>query len=341
MTDTNEIKTTARKRTRLVKFLRRSAVVLIAVIVLASLSRAIVTAMKTRQQVSTIAAETRVLQQQQVETQAQLNSTQETLRLSKKNLHALSAHIATAQLEHRYQSNDWLLLKVRYYLELSCINAQWSDNAATTVALLQAADAQLATVHDPRVFPVRQAIAKEIAEWQALSPVDITGLFTQLDAAQHIIDRLKVKKMPSRSLPPSSELAQKSSKTWRDRLEVTLHQLEQLVVIQHHEEAIQPLFTPAYESMLRENIRLNLQETQWAIIQHNPAVYQLSLTQAIDTLRRGFDLTNPITQSLLQQLTTMQKTQLHQAKPALGRSLLLLNQWIESMAQSSVAEEHP
>ena len=338
MTDTHETKTTTpkRKSTRLVTFFRRSAVVLIAVIVLASLSRAIVTAMQTRQQVSTLTTDTRALQQQQADTQTQLNTTQETLLSSKKNLQALSTHMATAQLERGYQSNDWLLLKARYYLELSTINAQWSDNAPATVALLQAADALLATLHDPRAVPIRQAIAEEIAEWQAIPPLDITRLLTQLDAAQQTIDRLTVKVIPSLSPPPSPDIAQKPSKTWRDRLQATLHQLEHFVVIQHHDEAIQPLFTPAYESMLRENIRLNLQEAQWAVIKHNSKVYQLSLTQAIDTMKRAFDLSHPITQSIIRQLTVMQKLQLHRAKPAFGQPLVLLNQWIESMPNRTV-----
>lgn len=333
--DTDETITTTptRKRARFVTFFRRLAVVLVAVIVLASLSRAIVTAMETRKQVSTLTTNTRALQKQQAETQTQLNTTQETLLSSKKNLQALRTGMATAQLERGYQNNDWLLLKARYYLELSTINAKWSNDAPTTVALLHEADALLAILHDPRTTPIRQAIAEERAEWQALTPIDITGLLSQLNASMQTMDRLTLKTIPSFSppSPPSSESTQKTATTWRDQLQASLHQLEHLVVIQHHDEAIQPLITPAYESMIRENIRLNLQEAQWAVIQHNEAVYQLALNQALESMKRVFDIKNPMTQSLMRQLTVMQDIQLHQAKPAIGKSLLLLNQWIESI----------
>ncbi len=346
MTNSDEIKTIKRKRNHLETFFRRGAVVLIAVIVLAGLSRAIVTVMHTRQELSTLIASTQALQQQVSETNHRLNSAEEAVRSSKKNLDALTTHAANAQLERGYQNNDWHLLKARYYLELSSINAQWTENTPTTLALLQSADALLATLHDPRVFPVREAIATEILEWQAIPPLDITGLLTQLDAAQQAVYHVQVKSPLSLSpLAPLAEPIKKAPKTWHDRLETTLNQLDRLVVIRHHEDVNQPLITPAYTALLRENIRLNLQEAQWAVIQHHSEVYQCSLAEAIQTMKRVFDLKNPLTQSLIQQLTVMQHIQLSRAKPAFGQSLLLLNQVIESIPQraieSPITGEHP
>ena len=337
MTNNGEIKKTPHQHKRLSIFFRRAAVGLIAVIVIAGLSRAMTTFMQTRQQLSTLITDTQALQQQVLETTMQLNRTEDSVRSSKINLDALSTHVAHAQQEQGYQSNDWLLLKARYYLELSSINAEWSDNPPTTLALLQAADALLATLHDPRVFPVREAIAQEITQWQAIAPQDITGLLIQLDAAQQAVNELNVK--TSLSLSPAGTTAVETptpASTWRARLDATLNQLSHLVVIQHHQDANQPLLTPAYANLLRENIRLNLQEAQWAVIQHSPDVYQQSLRQAIQTMKRGFDLKNPVTQSLIQQLTVMQTIPLSKAKPPIGQSLLLLNQVIESIPQHPI-----
>ena len=50
--------------------------------------------------------------------------------------------------------------------------------------------------------------------------------------------------------------------------------------------------SPLYESILKESIRLNLQEAQWAILNNNPAVYQLALKQAITNLKRTFNETS-------------------------------------------------
>ena len=101
-----------------------------------------------------------------------------------------------------------------------------------------------------------------------------------------------------------------------------------MVIIRHRDEDINPLPSPAYEAMLREEIRLNLQEAQWAVLQNNEALYQFLLTQAIKQINRSFAPDE--TQALLKQLQTLQQIHLIQPKPILEQSLPLLNQFIET-----------
>lgn len=96
---------------------------------------------------------------------------------------SLNKELQTAMKQKLYQNNDWLLLKARYYLELAQINVHWSDNFNTSVALLQQADALLKGMNIPKIFTIRQTIAKEIAQLKSISVVDITGILSQLDAA--------------------------------------------------------------------------------------------------------------------------------------------------------------
>ena len=121
-----------------------------------------------------------------------------------------------------------------------------------------------------------------------------------------------------------------STSAWRERLKESVGLLEKLVVIRHHNEEILPLPSPAYESMLRESIRLNLQEAQWAALQNNETVYQFSLAQATKNVHRSFELNTSITKTLIKQLQGLQKIHFLQQKPLLDQSLPLLNQLIES-----------
>ena len=240
-----------------------------------------------------------------------------------------------------YQSKDWLLLKVRYYLELAQINAQWSDNWQTTSALLQQADTQLATIHDQRLFNVRKTIASEIAELKAMPKPDTAGLLSQLDAAFSSITQLTLKPAVTKEDENNpSDTANKSPSSWQEHMKESVSLLEKLVVVRRHNEDIVPLPSPVYESMLREGIRLNLQEAQWAVLQNNEAVYQLSLTQAIKNIKRSFELTATNTSSLLKQLQALQQTHLVQQKPLLEQSLPLLNQVIESKNSATPAGDN-
>lgn len=275
------------------------------------------------------------LQQQQLHINSRLAATTETVKQSQTSLQNhmqdLSKSLQSAIQQYLYQKQDWLLLKARYYLELAQINAHWSDDQQTTITLLQQADALLLTIPDQHLFAVRQAIAKEIAQLKAYPKIDITGLLSQLDATQSVIADLPIKQPFSSNQTSSEKTTEKiAASSWRERLRNSMNVLEKLVVIRRNDKDIQPLVSPLHQTLLRDSIRLNLQAAQWAILQNNPAVYQLSLTQALHDIKRAFDENAVNTQALIKQLQVLQQKKLIATKPVLEASLSLLNQWIES-----------
>ena len=299
----------------------------------------------TAQQIDTLSSQILLLKQQQNEAQAKLDNTLKKVYDSEETLQnkikIIDKNMQSSLQQGSYQSKDWLLLKVRYYLELAQINAQWSDNWQTTSALLQQADTQLATIHDQRLFNVRKTIASEIAELKAMPKPDTAGLLSQLDAAFSSITQLTLKPAVTKEDENNpSDTANKSPSSWQEHMKESVSLLEKLVVVRRHNEDIVPLPSPVYESMLREGIRLNLQEAQWAVLQNNEAVYQLSLTQAIKNIKRSFELTATNTSSLLKQLQALQQTHLVQQKPLLEQSLPLLNQVIESKNSATPAGDN-
>lgn len=245
---------------------------------------------------------------------------------------SLNKELQTAMKQKLYQNNDWLLLKARYYLELAQINVHWSDNFNTSVALLQQADALLKGMNIPKIFTIRQTIAKEIAQLKSISVVDITGILSQLDAAQAAINNLSIQSVvDQQEVLNHITKSEDSGKTgWRNRLQDSVNFLEKLVVIRRHNENIQPLISPLYESAIKENIRLNLQEAQWAILNNNPAVYQFALNQAIANLKRVFNESSQNTDALIKQLSTLQNVKLTQEKPVVGQAIPLINQMIDN-----------
>jgi uroporphyrin-3 C-methyltransferase len=243
----------------------------------------------------------------------------------------LNKELQTAMSQRLYQNQDWILLKARYYLELAQINAHWSDNYDTTIALLLQADTLLNQLNTPKVFDIRQVIAKEIAQLKALPALDLAGLLSQIDAAQLSVSNLTIQStIDEEKATNPSELPQSSNpSSWRTRFKDNVKLLEKLVVVRRTDENIQPLMSPLFESIIRESIRLNLQEAQWAVLNNNSAVYQLALKQASTNIKRIFNEKEPNTAALLNQLSELQQIKLSQEKPETGLALPLLNQMIE------------
>ena len=331
----------ATSRSSLARTLVKTVLVLM---IIGSIAYVFYTNRQLSNQIQTLTTDAVALKQQQIDTKSQLDSPEEKLDSRhtelNKQLALVSKNLSQALQERWYQNNDWLLLKARYYLELAAINLHWSDNTQITSALFQQADDVLSNLHESELFNVRQSIANEIAQLQAAPTIDIAGLLAKLDAAQQLTTHLPTKNLFTLAQTnPTEEATNKASSAWREQVQNSIKLLKKLVLIRHHDEAIKPLPAPGSETLLRETIFLNLQEAQWAVIQHNNEVYKLSLTQTINTVKRAFDQSSTDTQALLKQLQQLQETQLDANKPTAGESLLLLNQVIESQKNSKIIPE--
>ncbi len=224
---------------------------------------------------------------------------------------------------------DWPLFKARYYLELAQINAYWSTDQQSTIALLQQADSLLAKDSNQQIFSLRQALATEISELKALPNLDIPGLLSQLDAAQKALLNLTLKQPMNKTTLNETSPVTKNSQSWQDQLKSSMSVLEKLVIIRHHDEDIKPILSPLHQKLVRDSIQFNLQEAQWAIMQNSPKVYQLALTRAIEEIKRSFDNHSDSTKALINQLEALENVHLPTAKIKLEKSLSLLNQILE------------
>ncbi|MCW8408742.1 uroporphyrinogen-III C-methyltransferase [Legionella sp. PATHC035] len=283
---------------------------------------------------SNITSQLQQLDQKQEQTQEQINTktnnAEETQTQLQTKFENLSKQVQTAMSQRFYQKQDWILLKARYYLELAQINAHWSNGVDATVALLEQADQLLKQINNPKIFNIRQAIAKDIAQMQALPSVDIAGLLSQLDAAQNSINDLSIPLPVSEKPAPKNATPSPNNSSWRSRLQSSMSVLEKLVVIRRHDQEIKPLMSPLFEAILKEKLRLNLQEAQWAVLHQNAFVYQLVLKQAINNLSTNFNKDTPNTAALIKKLTDLLQVNITPKRPELGSALPMLNELIDA-----------
>lgn len=289
----------------------------------------------TKKQMQLLLSQLAALKSQQMDAKMQMDQTVNNIHLSQDALKTQVTHLdknlqAVLQ-QNLYQTKDWLLLKARYYLELAQINTHWSDDLQGTHTLLQQADTILSEFHDESAAKIRQAIASEMEKIDATPKIDLAGLLSQLDAAQNQVADLSIKTSEGLAQQTNpTPTPREASQGWKEHMQQSLSLLERLVVIRHHDAEITPPPSLVYESMIREGIRLNLQEAQWAALQNNEAIYQFSLDQAIKNIKRSFNLEQTNAVALVKKLGELQHAPLAPKKLSLDQSLPLLNQWIES-----------
>ena len=246
---------------------------------------------------------------------------------------ALSKRVETTPNNEATQTQSWLLKKAQYYLEVAQMDSQWSHDPATTLVLLQAADTLLQSISDERVINIKNTLTKEITKLQANPTANFSELFSKLDHAQEAILKLHLRPMlaktPKESAVPLS---------WHEQLQASLKLLEKLVVIRHYDQEKESKFSPLNQMLLREQLSMDLQKAQWAVLQRNQAIYQQSLTQTNNRLQPYLALKEEGIQQdsqlklneFLNQIRHLQQINLSSPKIDLSQSLTELNEIINT-----------
>lgn len=245
-------------------------------------------------------------------------------------------------------NNIWPLFKAKYCLELAQINEKWGADQQSTFALLTQAESFLTTMNSQAVISVRQAInqeRKQLAD-RLTKAENLTTLLSQLESIQQNLFQLPLR----RSVVNNEEMStterkagqsQLQATSWQTQFRENMQALKKLVVVHHGAETIEPLL-PMYQTLLQESIRLEIQQAQWALIHRDQVVYRLSVHQALELMRKTFDVNNATTRTIMERLESLQQIQLDiSSEQLIHRSLELLNQVIGQKLPAHQEENNP
>ena len=289
------------------------------------------------------------LTRQQQELRLSLNHTNQFIEAKQADLqnqfNALIQHINSYNTYDKTQQESWLLKKVRYYLELAQINSRWSHHQDTSIMLLQEANTLLQKIPDEHVYALKQTIAKEIAALKSIPHIDVADLMKKLDQTQAYITKLPF--IPFKLTPtPQTNL-----NTWSKHWQASLDLLQKLIIIRHHQTDEPPTLSPRYQLLLREQMIMDLQEAQWAVLHDDAQLYQESLKRLLNAIQHNYALkeaetTNAVPQDphitvVITQLHQLQHIQLNPSKPSLTQALTELNEIIHNNTSHLITIRKP
>lgn len=276
--------------------------------------------------------------------QQQMAALQSQAQNDKSGIDALQERLTQSiqQVMSRQQSTrkDWLLAEVEYLLRLANQRVLMEQTADGALKLLKSADLILKETDDVSIYEVRKALAADIAALEAVPRLDTEGAFLQLGALNTQVDRLSLVPITNkRELPALLEqiTPDSVSQSWTQGLKASwsdaIDKFEQLIVIQHRDEPVEPLLSPEQHFFLQQNLHLMLEQAQLALLQRKQNAYDSALSKSENWIDTYFDPQDSTTNALLRGIAELKQLQVAPEIPDISGSLNTLKAYLEHMTK--------
>lgn len=250
---------------------------------------------------------------------ASQNHSNAALTTLQNNLRAIQRLTTTATGPWRLRQAQELLLDANDQL-------RFEHNVPLALSALRAADRELRRQQNPRLIPVRAAIAREILKLQAIRHVHISTIALSLIADAKIVDQLPLA-LPAQFPPaPSHSVTTHPRSFWLRATHGVWHDFVSLIRIRKNVAHTRPLLPPQQAYFLRENLKLQLYTAELALLEHNPRVMGANVAAAHQWLTRYFDPQAPAVQALQRRLIQLEQQVTVLRWPDISGSLQRLRQ---------------
>ena len=218
--------------------------------------------------------------------------------------------------------SDWLLAEASYLARLANQRLQTERSTKSPLALLQNVDVILKQLDDPELLPVRRAVAADITALQLAGEVDSAGLYLELSALAEAVVKLSVLKPVTETMlePKQTENTMDEQPKLQGMVTGFMTSVSQLIRVSQRSQPIEPLLQVHEEAIVRQNLRLMLEQAQSAVMREEQAIYSQSLEKAQRWLAQYFQL-NPSATVIQQRLANLSDMEIVQQLPNISDSL--------------------
>lgn len=246
------------------------------------------------------------------------------------------------QVSAKQQNNrkDWLLAEAEYLLRLANQRVLMENTPQGALTLLKSADKILQKTDDVSIYKVRKALASDIAALEAVPTFDLQGSYLKLAALSEQVDNLRLIPLTDRRKLPDliEEITPESlSDSWAQGLKQSwakaMAKLEQLVVIQHRDEKIEPLLSPEQTYYLQQNLHLMLEQAQLSLLQRQQMAFDRSLDKAEEWVSTYFQEDDATTQAILRGIEELSTLKIAAPVPDISGSLTALKDYLQHMTR--------
>ena len=197
-----------------------------------------------------------------------------------------------------------------------------ASDVRSAIALLSSADSILQEMDDPELHSVRLQIASDLAALRAVPELDVEGNWMRLQALVGQIDNLTLFEIPlvvqeKESLPADAD--------WEQRLQTGIDaavaRLSSYVVVRRRQAPYEALIDPAQEQLVRQNLRMLLEQGRAALLSGNQALYSQSIANCRRWLAEFFSFNEVAVSALDAELAELEKVSVAREYPDISGSI--------------------
>jgi uroporphyrin-3 C-methyltransferase len=219
---------------------------------------------------------------------------------------------------------SWQLAEAQYLLRLANQRLIMTGDTTSAEALLRSADGILREVGDADLHDLREAVAADVAAVRAVPRLDTQGLYLRLEALIRQTDALVLFELPGRA----PEVVVAPAEDWRGRLsqglDAAVAKLSEYIVVSRRDVPVETLMDPQYEGLVRQNMRMLLEQAQVAMLSGNELLYRQSLERAEGWVTQFFKADQQAAQAMAEELRLLRDERVSVVLPDLSASLSAL-----------------
>ncbi len=199
---------------------------------------------------------------------------------------------------------DWYLSEAAYLARLASQRLQTERRTKNPLALLQKVDSILVEIDEGGMLAVRAAIAADITALRLAGEIDIEGIVLELNALAVQIDELPMIQLSVNSSASNQDsddnglanlvVDESLSQRWSALIDEFTQSLGQLVQVKQRLQPIERVLSASEESVVRNNVRLLLQQAANAALREQQSIYDLSLKRAQQWLTQYFQMNSSV-----------------------------------------------
>ncbi len=199
---------------------------------------------------------------------------------------------------------DWYLSEAAYLARLASQRLQTERGTKNPLALLQKVDSILVEIDEGGMLAVRAAIAADITALRLAGEIDIEGIVLELNALAVQIDELPMIQLSVNSSASNQDsddnglanlvVDESLSQRWSALIDEFTQSLGQLIQVKQRLQPIERVLSASEESIVRNNVRLLLQQAANAALREQQSIYDLSLKRAQQWLTQYFQMNSSV-----------------------------------------------
>lgn len=229
----------------------------------------------------------------------------------------------------KHQAPDfWELKQAEFLIRMASERLLIAQDVKGAVELLDAAEASLQSLNDPKLANLRAAIQQDRDALKAIQVPDRSGMWAKVSTLIQQLPQLPIRGLRGNKInnvTPNDEQHATEQKTETDNhgnaWQRSLQKFSDLIKIRRHTKPIEPILPLEDQFLARAHLHLLLEQIRLSIVEINPELYQQSLAAAQTWLSDYFEGNDPQVVNFQKQLQDLQQIQIKPAVPNLQHTL--------------------